>query len=269
MPSSSSYATTTNPPHPQMKRRNILALTLLSLGLLSPLSLSAQRVDKASRGTGRPSSAPAQSAQADSALYRLITLPYPTNALEPVISERTVKLHHGKHLAGYVTKLNQLLRESRLMERDLVKLVKFASGSIFDNAGQLLNHNLYFAQFKPAVMDRIDEPKGNLAEAIKRSFGSFEKFREQFEKAGVSIFGSGWLWLATDEAGRLYVDKEPNAGNPVTSGLIPLLGIDIWEHAYYLDYENRRAEHLKQIWHIIDWEVVSRRYEERASFFAK
>ena len=216
-----------------MKRRNILALTLLSLGLLSPLCLSAQRVDKASRSTGRTSSAPAQSAQADSALYRLITLPYPTNALEPVISERTVKLHHGKHLAGYVTKLNQLLRESRLMERDLVKLVKFASGS------------------------------------IKRSFGSFEKFREQFEKAGVSIFGSGWLWLATDEAGRLYVDKEPNAGNPVTSGLIPLLGIDIWEHAYYLDYENRRAEHLKQIWHIIDWEVVSRRYEERASFFAK
>ena len=245
-----------------MKRRSIITLTLLGLILLSTPVLTAQGGDKASREAGRQPNTTAQQAQADSTLY-------PTNALEPVISERTVKLHHGKHLAGYVTKLNQLLRESRLMERDLVKLVKFASGSIFDNAGQLLNHNLYFTQFKPAVMDRIDEPKGNLAEAIKRSFGSFEKFREQFEKAGVSIFGSGWLWLATDEAGRLYVDKEPNAGNPVTSGLIPLLGIDIWEHAYYLDYENRRAEHLKQIWHIIDWEVVSRRYEERASFYAK
>ena len=252
-----------------MKRRSIITLTLLGLTLLSTPVLSAQGGDKASREAGRQPNTTAQQVKTDSIAYQLIKLPYAANALEPVISERTVKLHHGKHLAGYVTKLNQLLSESRLMERDLVKLVKFASGSIFDNAGQLLNHNLYFTQFKPAVMDRIDEPKGNLAEAIKRSFGSFEKFREQFEKAGVSIFGSGWLWLATDEAGRLYVDKEPNAGNPVTSGLIPLLGIDIWEHAYYLDYENRRAEHLKQIWHIIDWEVVSRRYEERASFFAK
>lgn len=253
-----------------MKRRSIIPFTLLSLSLLSPSILSAQSESKASREVGLQSrTSISQPGVTDSIAFRLIALPYATNALEPVISERTVKLHHGKHLAGYVTKLNQLLVENKIMERDLVKLVKFASGSVFDNAGQLLNHNLYFTQFKPANMKQIEEPKGALAEAIKRSFGSFEKFRERFEKAGASIFGSGWLWLAANEHGSLYIDKEPNGGNPVTIGLIPILGIDVWEHAYYLDYENRRAEHLKQIWHIIDWEVVSRRYEERASFLTK
>ncbi len=253
-----------------MKRRSIIPLTLLTLSLLSTPMLSAQEGGQASREAGlQPRTAALQQGMAEGAVHQLIALPYATNALEPVISERTVKLHHGKHLAGYVSKLNQLLAENKVMERDLVKLVKFASGSVFDNAGQLLNHNLYFTQFKPANMKQIEEPKGALAEAIKRSFGSFEKFRERFEKAGASIFGSGWLWLAANEHGSLYIDKEPNGGNPVTIGLIPILGIDVWEHAYYLDYENRRAEHLKQIWHIIDWDVVSRRYEERASFFSK
>lgn len=253
-----------------MKRRSIIPLTLLTLSLLSTPILSAQEGGKVSREAGlQPRTVALQQGMADGAVHQLIALPYATNALEPVISERTVKLHHGKHLAGYVSKLNQLLVENKIMERDLVKLVKFASGSVFDNAGQLLNHNLYFTQFKPANMKQIEEPKGALAEAIKRSFGSFEKFRERFEKAGASIFGSGWLWLAANEHGSLYIDKEPNGGNPVTIGLIPILGIDVWEHAYYLDYENRRAEHLKQIWHIIDWEVVSRRYEECASFFSK
>jgi len=253
-----------------MKRRSIIPLTLLTLSLLSTPMLSAQEGGKVSSEAGlQPRTVAAQQDMADGAVHQLIALPYATNALEPVISERTVKLHYGKHLAGYVSKLNQLLVENKIMERDLVKLVKFASGSVFDNAGQLLNHNLYFTQFKPANMKQIEEPKGALAEAIKRSFGSFEKFRERFEKAGASIFGSGWLWLAANEHGSLYIDKEPNGGNPVTIGLIPILGIDVWEHAYYLDYENRRAEHLKQIWHIIDWEVVSRRYEERASFFSK
>ena len=232
--------------------------------------LSAQEGGQVSREAGLQSRTfTSQQGVTDGAAFQLIALPYATNALEPVISERTVKLHHGKHLAGYVTKLNQLLAENKIAERDLVKLVRFASGSVFDNAGQLLNHNLYFTQFKPANMKQIEEPKGALAEAIKRSFGSFEKFRERFEKAGASIFGSGWLWLAANEHGSLYIAKEPNGGNPVTIGLIPILGIDVWEHAYYLDYENRRAEHLKQIWHIIDWEVVSRRYEERTSFFTK
>ena len=253
-----------------MKRRSIIPLTLLTLSLLSTPMLSAQEGGKVSNEAGlQPRTVALQQGMADGAVHQLIALPYATNALEPVISERTVKLHYGKHLAGYVSKLNQLLVENKILERDLVKLVKFASGSVFDNAGQLLNHNLYFTQFKPANMKQIEEPKGVLAEAIKRSFGSFEKFRERFEQAGASIFGSGWLWLAANEHGSLYIDKEPNGGNPVTIGLIPILGIDVWEHAYYLDYENRRAEHLKQIWHIIDWEVVSRRYEERASFFSK
>ena len=243
-----------------MKRRSIIPLTLLTLSLLSTPMLSAQEGGKVSSEAGlQPRTAALQQGMADGAVHQLIALPYATNALEPVISERTVKLHHGKHLAGYVTKLNQLLAENKVMERDLVKLVKFASGSVFDNAGQLLNHNLYFTQFKPANMKQIEEPKGALAEAIKRSFGSFEKFRERFEKAGASIFGSGWLWLAANEHGSLYIAKEPNGGNPVTIGLIPILGIDVWEHAYYLDYQNRRADHIKAVWDIVDWDVVGSR----------
>ena len=180
------------------------------------------------------------------------------------ISKRTVELHYGKHLVGYANKLNKLVRDQGIKERDLVRLVQTSSGTVFDNAGQLLNHTIYFAQFKPYVAGMTSEPTGALREAIERSYKSFADFQAAFEKAGNEIFGSGWVWLATDKDGRLSISKNTNAGSPVTSGLIPILGIDIWEHAYYLDYENRRADHLREVWKIIDWEIVGRRYMERA-----
>ena len=152
----------------------------------------------------------------------------------------------------------------RSSARDLARLVRFSSGAIFDNAGQLLNHLLYFKQFRPYEAGRVTEPQGALRAALLRSYKDFDAFKADFEKAGGEIFGSGWLWLSTDEAGDIYVEKTSNAGTPVTRGRVPLLAIDIWEHAYYLDYENRRADHLRAIWQIIDWEVVGRRYEARA-----
>ena len=192
--------------------------------------------------------------------FELVKLPYATDALAPVISKRTVELHHGKHLQAYVDNLNKLIDGTPFADKDLVTIVKESDGGIFNNAGQNLNHILYFLQFSP---NGGGAPTGELADAMASAFGDFEKFKAEFEAAAVTVFGSGWAWLACDKDGKLQIVKEPNAGNPVTKGLVPLMGIDVWEHAYYLDYENRRAEHLKQVWNIIDWNVVAKRYQER------
>ena len=208
---------------------------------------------------------PVTVAQQTAIPFALFRLPYATDALAPVISQQTVELHYGKHVVGYHKKLNQLVLDQGIKERDLVRLVRTASGSLFDNAGQLMNHWLYFLQFRPYEAGRIDEPQGELRAALLRSFGTLESFRAAFEKAGGEIFGSGWLWLVTDEAGDLSIVKTSNADSPVTRALIPLLAIDIWEHAYYLDYANRRAEHLHALWQIIDWKVVERRYAARTT----
>lgn len=237
----------------------IRSLALLLTGALAISSLSAQ-----TKTTKATATAPAATAEPAKPPFQLFALPYATDALAPVISQRTVKLHYGKHVIGYLDKLNKLVRENDIKERDLVRLVRFSSGAIFDNAGQLLNHLLYFKQFRPYEAGRITEPQGALRAALLRSYKDFDAFKADFEKAGGEIFGSGWLWLSTDEAGDIYVEKTSNAGTPVTRGRVPLIAIDIWEHAYYLDYENRRADHLRAIWQIIDWEVVGRRYEARA-----
>ncbi|MDR1591665.1 MAG: superoxide dismutase [Prevotellaceae bacterium] len=188
----------------------------------------------------------------------LVKLPYETKALEPVISQRTIELHHGKHLSTYVNNLNNLLPGTSFENLSLEDIVRRSDGAIFNNAGQVLNHNLYFTQFSPKGGGN---PSGKLAEAINAAFGTFENFQKEFEAAATSLFGSGWAWLAEMKDGRLIIVKEPNGGNPVTKELIPLLGFDVWEHAYYIDYENRRAEHLKALWQIIDWNVVEARYE--------
>ncbi len=146
---------------------------------------------------------------------------------------------------------------TKLEDADLVTVVKESDGAIFNNAGQILNHNLYFTSFKKGGGG---EPTGQLGDAINEQFGSFEKFKEEFNAAGVSVFGSGWVWLAKDDNGKLSIEKESGGGNPVTKGLTPILGFDVWEHSYYLDYQNRRAEHLKEIWKIVDWETVGQRY---------
>jgi Fe-Mn family superoxide dismutase len=189
--------------------------------------------------------------------FEKVALPYATDALEPVISKQTIELHYGKHHQAYVDNLNKLIVGTKFENSDLETIVKESDGAIFNNAGQTLNHNLYFTSFSPKGGG---EPKGKLAEALNAQFGSFEKFKEDFTAAGVALFGSGWVWLAKDADGKLSIDSESNAGNPVRKGLTPILGFDVWEHSYYLDYQNRRADHLKELWKIVDWDVVSQRY---------
>ena len=192
--------------------------------------------------------------------FTLMTLPYAQDALEPVISKETIGFHHGKHLAGYVNNLNVMLEGSPLEGLSLEEIVLKAEGGVLNNSGQILNHEMYFEQFtgkpgKPA-------PAGKLAEAIERDFGSFEAFKEEFVKKGATLFGSGWVWLSADKDGKLVITQEANAANPIQKGLKPLLTFDVWEHAYYLDFQNRRADHLAALWQIIDWKVIEKRYNQ-------
>ena len=191
--------------------------------------------------------------------FELMTLPYAPEALEPVISRETIGFHHGKHLAAYVNNLNALLPDSGFENATLEEIVCKSNGGIQNNAGQILNHELYFAQFSGRPTKT--EPTGALAKAIVRDFGSFEAFKEEFQKKGATLFGSGWVWLSADKDGKLVITQETNAANPVQKGLRPLLTFDVWEHAYYLDYQNRRPDHLAALWAIIDWEVIGQRYE--------
>ncbi|MDR1680628.1 MAG: superoxide dismutase [Prevotellaceae bacterium] len=188
--------------------------------------------------------------------FELVQLPYATDALAPVIGRQTIEFHHGKHLQGYVNNLNNMVGGTKFENADLETIVKESDGAVFNNAGQVLNHNLYFTQFAPNAGGK---PAGKPAIAIDATFGSFENFQREFEGAGVGLFGSGWVWLAADKDGKLTIVKEANAGNPVTKGLKPLLGFDVWEHAYYLDYQNRRADHLTELWKIVNWKAVEAR----------
>lgn len=188
----------------------------------------------------------------------LIQLPYAPDALAPVISAETIGFHHGKHLQTYVNNLNAMLPGSGFEDATLEEIVKKSEGGIFNNAGQILNHNLYFTQFAAPKENNV--PTGRIAEAIQAQFGSFEAFKEEFEKKGATLFGSGWVWLSADLEGKLVITQEPNAGNPLTKGLKPLLTFDVWEHAYYLDYQNRRPAHLAALWQIVNWEEVNNRF---------
>ena len=189
--------------------------------------------------------------------FELIKLPYAADALEPVISKATIEFHHGKHLQAYVNNLNNLIPGTKFENAPLEQIVAESDGAIFNNAGQILNHNLYFTQFSP---NGGGEPKGKLADAIKATWGSFEDFKKEFNAAGAGLFGSGWVWLAKDKDGKLSITKEANGSNPVAKGLTPILGFDVWEHAYYLDYQNRRPDHLNALWQIVDWDAVGKRY---------
>lgn len=186
------------------------------------------------------------------------TLPYATNALEPVISEQTINFHYGKHLQNYVNTLTSLVKDTEWADKSVEDIVKGApDGPLFNNAGQVLNHALYFSQFRSPRQN--NQPEGRLLEAIKTSFGSFENFKAQFTQAATTLFGSGWAWLAQQEDGKLVITKEANGGNPVRQGLKPIYGLDVWEHAYYLDFQNRRADHIAASWDIVDWDVVAGR----------
>ena len=190
--------------------------------------------------------------------FELMKLPFAVDALEPVISKSTIEFHHGKHLAGYVNNLNNLIQGTDFQDLSLEEIVLKSEGGIRNNAGQILNHNLYFEQFSKTAKSA---PTGELAEAIVRDFGSFDAFKDEFQKKGATLFGSGWVWLSSNQNGKLVITQETNASNPIQQGLCPLLTFDVWEHAYYLDYQNRRPDHLAALWQIIDWNVIERRFK--------
>ena len=193
-------------------------------------------------------------------MFQLINLPYAPDALEPAISARTLSFHHGKHLQGYVDNLNKLIAGTEFESMPLEEIVAKSTGAIFNNAGQILNHNLYFTQFRPSAHEHAEGPTGPLKAKIENQWGTLEAFQKEFVAKGVGLFGSGWVWLQADAAGALSIGQYPGADNPVAHGLRPLLTFDVWEHAYYLDYQNRRAAHLEALWGIVDWSVIEKRY---------
>lgn len=190
-------------------------------------------------------------------IYTQPDLPYAKDALAPAISEMTVDYHYGKHEKAYIENLNKLIEGTVYADMDLEEIIRRSDGALFNNASQAWNHIFYFFSFSP---NGGGEPHGKLREAIDRDFGSFDEFKKQFVDAGVKLFGSGWVWLSRDDEGKLVITQGPNAGNPLTEGLTPILTFDVWEHAYYLDYQNRRADSLNALWNIIDWEVVESRF---------
>ena len=217
-------------------------------------------LSKTNRAIANISASNARQTMPQDGVFTLIELPYSIDALAPVISRQTMELHYGKHLKGYVDKLNSLLKGSEYKGASLEDIVSRADGALFDNAGQTLNHNLYFTQFSPKARELTKDSK--LYKAICEKWGGDEAFRKAFTDAGVAIFGSGWIWLAANEDGELSIEPMTNGSNPIAEGLIPLLGFDVWEHAYYLDYQNRRRDHLEKLWLIVDWPTVEQRYNE-------
>ena len=191
--------------------------------------------------------------------FKLIELPYKADALQPVISETTIGFHHGKHLQTYVNNLNAALPGSGFEGKSLEEIIIQSTGGIFNNAGQILNHNLYFLGLQPATAD--NKPIGKLAAAIDSQFGSFDAFKQVFTQQGSTLFGSGWVWLSADADGKLIISQEVNAHNPVEKGLKPLLTFDVWEHAYYLDYQNRRPDHLAALWQLVNWKEIENRFQ--------
>ena len=189
--------------------------------------------------------------------YEKPDLPYSSDALEPVISQKTIDYHYGKHEKAYIDNLNSLIEGTEFEDLPLEDVIRDSNGALFNNASQAWNHIFYFFSFSP---DGGGEPDGELRAAIDRDFGSFERFKKDFVDAGVKIFGSGWVWLSRDSSGRLFITQESNAGTPLTHGLTPILCFDVWEHAYYLDYQNRRKDALEALWDIVDWPIIQGRY---------
>ena len=189
--------------------------------------------------------------------FELPKIPYASDALQPFISKQTIDFHYGKHHQTYVTNLNNLIPGTKYENATLEQIIKEADGGIFNNGAQVWNHTFYFETFSPAG---YREPSGALSAAIDKSFGSFAAFKDQFTKASVTLFGSGWSWLVKMPDGALSIVQESNAGNPLRKGLTPLLTCDVWEHAYYLDYQNKRPDYLQAYWNIVDWNVVAKRF---------
>lgn len=189
--------------------------------------------------------------------YTQPKLPYAPDALAPAISKETVDYHYGKHEKAYIENLNKLIKGTEYEDMALEDIIRKAEGPLFNNASQAWNHIFYFFSFSP---EGGGEPDGELRKAIDEQFGSFADFKKAFVQAGTGLFGSGWVWLSRDNDGKLFITQGSNAMNPLREGLTPLLTFDVWEHAYYLDYQNRRGEALNRLWDLVDWDVVESRY---------
>ena len=194
--------------------------------------------------------------------FTIPALPYSTDSLAPVISKETISYHYGKHLQAYIDNLNRLKEGTKFESADLKTIIKESNGALFNNAAQTFNHTFYFLNISPAGGGM---PKGELIKAIESKWQSFDDFKKIFTDAATGLFGSGWVWLQCNPAGELSIAAEPNAGNPLTKGLIPLMTRDVWEHAYYLDHQNRRAEYVNGFWNIIDWNSVEENYKQASS----
>ena len=190
--------------------------------------------------------------------HELPVLPYDRDALAPVISAETLDYHYGKHHQTYVTNLNNLIPGTEFESSSLEDIIRSAEGGIFNNAAQVWNHTFYWNCLSPTGGG---EPSGSLADAITTRFGSFDAFRETFIKSATTNFGSGWTWLVKSAEGELDIVNTSNAANPMSDGLIPLMTIDVWEHAYYIDYRNARPKYLDEIWKIINWEFIAANFD--------
>jgi len=190
--------------------------------------------------------------------HELPKLPYALNALEPFISQRTLEFHYGKHHQAYVNNLNNLIEGTSFENADLVDIIMKSDGGIFNNSAQVYNHTFYFMALKPRGGGR---PRQKLYDALVYTFGSFEKFKAEFSKAGASLFGSGWVWLVADSSNKLSIVQTSNAANPLSDSLMPIMTMDVWEHAYYLDTQNSRPKYIENFWELIDWELIEKRYE--------
>ena len=196
-----------------------------------------------------------------------MSLPYSLEALQPYIGADTLQIHHGKHHQAYVNKLNEILAGyPDLLEMSIEDILKNLDSvpesikiAVINNAGQVYNHNLYWESMGP---NAGGEPTGKLLEEINTTFGSFEKFKEEFSNLGVTQFGSGWTWLSVDASSKLVIEKTGNADSPIMHGKTPILTMDVWEHAYYLNYQNRRPDYISAFWNVVNWTEVSRKYEE-------
>jgi Fe-Mn family superoxide dismutase len=196
--------------------------------------------------------------------YTLPELPYPKDALEPHIDAKTMEIHHGKHHNAYVTNLNAALEGAGVAEQSIEDLCRNIESvpekirtAVRNNGGGHANHSMFWKIMSPAGGG---EPTGDLAKAIDTELGGFAKFKEDFAKAATTRFGSGWAWLSVTPAGKLVVESTPNQDNPYMAGNTPILGLDVWEHAYYLNYQNRRPDYIGAFWNVIDWKAVGERY---------
>ena len=191
--------------------------------------------------------------------HKMPELAYAKDALAPHISQETIEYHYGKHLQTYVDNLNKLIPGTPFENATLEEMIMKAEGPVFNNAAQTWNHTFYFDTFAAKPQPT---PTGDLLKAIEKKFGSFDAFKAEFEKKATGLFGSGWTWLVRNAAGELDIVNESNAGNPMRNGAKPLMVMDVWEHAYYIDYRNRRAASIQATWNVIDWKKVEARYAE-------